>query len=390
MKTVCFFTGTRADYGLLAPLIEAVRGEPDFRVQIVAAGMHLSPEFGLTYRAIEDDGLKIDERVEMLLSSDTEVGIVKSTGLGMIGFADAFRRLNPDWMVILGDRFEAFAAAAAAFLSRIPIIHIAGGEVTEGATDDALRHSISKMAYLHFTATEPYRRRVIQLGESPDRVFHVGALGLDNIRKLQLLSRDELQRRLEFRLDRPYLLVTFHPVTLEHRSSAEQVRDLLDALNRFPGFATIFTLPNADADGRVIIELIQEFVRDHRECAVAYHSLGQLVYLSAMQQSAAVVGNSSSGIVEAPSFGIPTVNIGDRQRGRIRVGSILDCGCTTEEIERNIAKAVSPEFSAICRLVRNPYGDGTTAEQIVRVLRSINYVCLKKSFHDLDGATESK
>lgn len=385
MKKICFITGTRAEYGLLMPLMKAVQEDDNFQLQLLVTGMHLSPEFGLTYQQIERDGFTIDEKVEMLLSADSASSIAKSTGLGMIGYTDALMRLQPDWVIVLGDRYEVFAATTTAFLLRIPIAHVSGGEVTEGATDDAMRHAISKMSYLHFTSTDEYKRRVEQLGESPDRVFNVGATGLDNILQLDLLSREALSESIQFDLSTPYLLVTFHPVTLESQSSETQFQAFLDALDAFPDLKVVITLPNSDADGRVIINMIQQYVKENAHRVAAYTSLGQLRYLSAMKHAVAVVGNSSSGIIETPAFYIPTVNIGDRQRGRARVSSIIDCPTDTPSVIEAIQQAVSPSFQAHCKTVKNPYGDGHTAERIMQILRKVSNetVDLKKSFYDL-------
>lgn len=379
---ICVITGTRAEFGLLLPLMKRLKGDEAYELQILATGMHLSPEFGATYRNIEEAGFVINEKVEMLLSADSDTAIVKSAGLGMIGYADALDRLNPDWVVLLGDRFEAFAAAAAAYLKKIPIIHLHGGEVTAGATDEALRHAITKMATLHFASTETYRRRIMQLGEPDDQVFNVGAIGLDNVYNLPSLTRHELEVSLGISLDKPLFLITYHPVTLEHASSEQQMYELLSALDKLQGVQLVFTMPNADADGRVIIKLIQEFVAKH-EHAKAFTSLGQLRYLSTMKYASIVLGNSSSGILEAPSFGIPTVNIGDRQKGRIAAESVIHCEPYRQSIESAIHKALSPDFQAFCKQVENPYGRGGVAERIMGVLKTkLESKNLKKAFID--------
>jgi GDP/UDP-N,N'-diacetylbacillosamine 2-epimerase (hydrolysing) len=386
MKTkICIITGSRAEYGLLYPFIKAIQADDDFILQILATGMHLSPEFGLTYKEIEKDGFTIDEKVEMLLSSDTDSGITKSTGLGMIGFADSFNRLKPDVVVLLGDRFETFAAATAAYFAKVPIAHLHGGEVTEGATDEGLRHAITKMSTWHFTSTEAYRRRVIQLGENPEMVFNVGAIGIDNIRQIQLLSKKDLTEDLKFELDFPFLLVTYHPVTLENNSSEEQFKELLAALEQFPDLRIIFTKPNADSNGRIIIKLIDDYVSKNSQRAAGYVSLGQKRYLSLMRFTSAVVGNSSSGIIETPSFGIPTVNIGDRQKGRERANSVIDTEPDCESIAASIKKTVSSEFQVFCKSVKNVYGDGDTTLQIMSILKSKPIPQnLKKHFFDLN------
>jgi len=314
-RTICIVTGTRAEYGLLYWLMKEIQVDPDLKLQIIATGMHLSPEFGLTYRQIEKEGFKIDRKIEMLLSSDTPTGISKSMGLGMIGFSEAYVDLKPDIIVLLGDRFEIFSAASAAMIARIPIAHLHGGESTEGAFDEAIRHSITKMSHLHFTATEEYRRRVVQLGESPDRVFNVGGLGIDNIKKLKLMSREEFENSIDFKLSSKNLMITFHPVTLEHATSREQFQNLLNALDELHDTRFIFTKPNADTEGRVIIKMIDDYVSRNKYEAISFVNLGQLRYLSAMQFIDGVVGNSSSGLAGGPTFKIGTINIGDRQRG---------------------------------------------------------------------------
>ena len=384
MKKICVITGTRAEYGLLLPLMKALQNDDAFTLQILVTGMHLSPEFGLTYQQVEKDGFVIDEKVEMLLSSDTSVGIVKSTGLGMIGYADAFDRLKSDWIIILGDRFEAFAVATSAFLMKIPIIHLSGGDVTEGATDDAMRHSITKMSYLHFTTTAQYRKRVIQLGEAPERVFDVGGIGIDNIVKMELLSRVELSKSLDFDLSKPYFLITFHPVTLGNLSSEHQFEELLNSFDEFTDYQLLITLPNADTDGRIIIKMIREYASKNKNRVSVHTSLGQLRYLSAMKFASAVIGNSSSGVVEVPSFKIPTVNIGDRQKGRARAGSVIDCETTQVAITEAIKKAISLDFQTFCQGIENIYGQGNTTEQIMEILKKIpDKIDLKKSFYDL-------
>ena len=331
-RKICIITGTRAEYGLLYWLMKEIQEDSDLELQIIATGMHLSPEFGLTYRQIEKDGFKIDRKIEMLLSSDTPVGVSKSMGLGMIGFAEAYADLKPDIVVLLGDRFEIFSAAAAAMIARIPIAHLHGGETTEGAFDEAIRHSITKMSHLHFTAVEEYRRRVIQLGELPDRVFNVGGLGVDNIKKLNLMNQQEFEQSISFKLGRKNLLITFHPVTLEHATAGEQFQNLLNAIEELQDTIFIFTKPNADTEGRIIIQMIDEYVYRNAHKAVAFTNLGQLRYLSAMQFMDGVVGNSSSGLAETPTFKIGTINIGDRQRGRIKAESVIDCEPNKESI----------------------------------------------------------
>jgi len=291
-RKICVVTGTRAEYGLLRWVMEGIRESDQLELQVIATGMHLSPEFGLTYREIEADGFKIDRKVEMLLSADTPSSISKSMGIAMIGFADALEQLKPNLVLLLGDRYEIFAAAAAAMIAKIPIAHLHGGETTEGAFDEAIRHSITKMAHLHFVAAEEYRKRVIQLGEHPDRVFLVGGLGIDNILRLPLLNRQELEQALDFPLGKRNLLVTFHPVTLEQETSVPQMQGLLQALTLQQDTNLIFTMPNADTDGRVLFKMIEDYVKEQPETRKAFTSLGQLRYLSCLRHVNAVVGNS--------------------------------------------------------------------------------------------------
>ena len=389
MRKICIITGSRAEYGLLYWLIKEIQEDPDLNLQIIATCMHLSPEFGLTYHEIEADGFLIDKKIEMLLSSDTPVGITKSMGLAFLGFADAFAELKPDIIVLLGDRFETFCAAGAACVARIPVAHIHGGEITEGAIDDAFRHAITKMSHLHFTSTEEYRRRVIQLGEDPDRVFNVGAIGVENIRKLLLLSKEALQKEIGFNLGERYFLVTFHPVTLESGTAENQFKSLLNALDQVtsdPNHSTkiIFTKANADTDGRVINQLIDEYVAEHSDKAITFTSMGQLRYLSAMKYAAAVIGNSSSGIIEAPAFKVPTVNIGKRQKGRVQARSVIDCEAEVTAIRESIETALSPAFMDGLTDTSNPYEGISTCETIVGILKKTQLNGLiKKSFYDL-------
>lgn len=384
-RRICIVTGTRADYGLLYWLIHEVRQDPALQLQIVATGMHLSPEFGLTYQEIERDGFRIDESVEMLLSSDSPVGIAKSIGLGTIGFADAFARLDPDIVVLLGDRFEILAAAQAALVARIPIAHIHGGEATKGLIDDPIRHSVTKMAHYHFVSAAPFRKRVIQMGEHPDNVFQVGAPGLDHLNRMDLMDRGTFEQSIDFELGEHSCIVTYHPVTLSQRSSAEPFRQLLEALSEFPKIKVVFTKSNADTDGRIINTMIDEYVQEHPGKACAFTSLGQLRYLSALHHVDAVVGNSSSGIIEAPAVPVPTVNIGDRQGGRLRAETVIDCKENKEEISEAIAKALSPSFKESLRNVDSPYGDGRTSPRVKERLKTapLDEDILKKGFFDI-------
>lgn len=378
MIKVAVFTGTRAEYGLLYWLLKDIKADPDFELQILASAMHLSPEFGLTYKQIEEDGFEITEKVEMLLSSNTSVGTAKSIGLGVIGFVDALDRMQPNLIIILGDRFEALAVAQAAMILRIPIVHIHGGEITEGAYDDAIRHAITKLSLLHFTSTEEHKNRVIQLGEHPSRVFDVGAVGLDHLQRSKLMSLQELSSSLNFKLDKPYLLVTYHPVTLASEPARESFNNLLKALDEYEEFQVILTYPNADDGGREIIPLLEEYARNDSKRVLAIPSLGQLRYLSAVKYASAVVGNSSSGIIEVPSFKIPTVNIGERQRGRLAANSVFDCNTTVDGISVALKEALDTDLSQVI----NPYGKGNASESILEEIKSADLNSIKV-FYDL-------
>lgn len=382
-RKICVVTGTRAEYGLMRWVMQGIKDDPELMLQIIATGMHLSPEFGYTYREIEKDGFKIDRKIEVLTSSETPVGISKSMGLGSIGFADALNELKPDLIVVLGDRFEIFVAVAAALVARIPVAHLHGGETTEGAFDEALRHSITKMSHLHFVAAEEYRRRVVQLGEQPERVFLVGGLGIDNIKRLELLDRAELEASIDFQLGAKNLLITFHPVTLETSTAEDQMTELLAALAELKDTQLIFTMPNADTDGRTLIKLVQQFVTQHPNSR-AYTSLGQLRYLSCIAQVDGVVGNSSSGLAEVPSFKKGTINIGDRQRGRLRATSVINCEPTRQSIEGALEKLYTAAFQASLSQVKNPYGEGGASEKVVRTIKQCALDGIaKKSFYDL-------
>jgi len=377
-------TGSRAEYGLLYWLLKEIKSSSDFSLQLVVTGMHLSPEFGLTYKQIEQDGFEINRKIEILLAADSNSSLTKSMGVGLIGFADCFCDLKPNLIVLLGDRFEIFSAATAATVAKIPIAHIHGGESTEGAFDESFRHSITKMSHLHFTATETYRKRVIQLGELPEKVFNVGALAVDNIKKLSLLSREEFEESIRFKLKKRNLLVTYHPVTLEDATSGEQFGNLLSALDSLSETGLIFTHANADTGGGVINEMIGDYVARNSEKAVAHISLGQLRYLSAMQHVDAVLGNSSSGLLEAPSFKIGTLNIGDRQRGRIKSDSVIDCDYSEQEIRDGLEKLYSDSFQLTLKSVKNPHGEGGVARKILTKIREQSFEnILKKSFHDI-------
>ncbi len=383
-RKICVITGGRAEYGLLRPLLEELRGDTCLCLQLIVTGMHLSSEFGFTYREIENDGFIINKKVDMRLKVDTSAGILKSMGFALSGFAKAYKELTPDIIVVLGDRYEIFSAVVAAYVSRIPVAHIHGGESTEGVFDEGFRHSITKMSYLHFSSTEKYRTRIIQLGESPERVFNVGAIGLDNIKKLKLLPKSELERALKFEFKKHNLLVTFHPVTLEHNTSKEQFKNLLEVLDGLKKTALIFTKANADTGGRIINSMIDKYVLKNRNKASAFTSMGQIRYLSTMKFVDAVVGNSSSGIIEAPSFKIGTINIGDRQKGRLKLKSVIDCQPEKMAIKTAIKKLYSLQFQGILKNVTNQYGDGKAAERIKDILKHANLTnTFKKSFYDV-------
>jgi GDP/UDP-N,N'-diacetylbacillosamine 2-epimerase (hydrolysing) len=362
--------------------MQGIKDDPELTLQVIATGMHLSPEFGLTYREIEQDGFQLDRKVEMLTSSDTPVGIAKSMGLGLIGFADALNELRPDLILVLGDRFEIFAAVAAALVARIPVAHLHGGEATEGQIDEAIRHSITKMSHLHFVATEEYRQRVIQLGEQPERVFLVGGLGIDNIKRLKLLDRADLEASLDFKLSQRSLLITFHPVTLEPATAVDQMAELLAALAQLQDTQLIFTLPNADTGGRALIKMVEQFVAQHPN-ARAYTSLGQLRYLSCIAHVDGVVGNSSSGLAEVPSFKKGTINIGDRQRGRLQASSVINSAPTRQSIATALKRLYDADFQVGLSQVRNPYGEGGASAKIIATVKSVALDdVLKKQFYD--------
>jgi UDP-hydrolysing UDP-N-acetyl-D-glucosamine 2-epimerase len=382
MRKVCVVTGTRAEYGLLYWLMKEIQADSDLELQIIATGMHLSPEFGLTYRLIEGDGFSIAAKVEMLLSSDTAVGIAKSVGLAVIGFADALERLQPDIVVVLGDRYEILAVVQAALVARIPVAHIHGGETTEGAIDESIRHAVTKMSQLHFVAAEAYRTRVIQLGEQPDTVFNVGALGIENFKRLPLLDKRQLEQSINFELGTPSFLVTYHPATLGATAPGVAMQMLFDALDHFPDARIIFTKPNSDSDGRILGQMIDDYAQDHKGRVAVFTSMGQIRYLSALRLVSAVIGNSSSGIIEAPACNTPTVNIGNRQSGRLMADSIVNCRETTESIVAAIKEALSPTFRERLKLLLSVYGNGASASDIKNHLKQAE-LCTTKRFYDL-------
>lgn len=389
MKTVCVITGTRAEYGLLKPLIDKVYHSDGLELQLVATGMHLSTEFGLTYQEIEEDGYPITAKIEMLLSSDTAVGVTKSMGVALLGFADYFAVYKPDIAVILGDRYEMLTAASAAMIAGIPIAHIHGGELTQGAVDDAIRHAITKMSHLHFTAAAAYRNRVIQMGEQPQNVYNVGSLGVESIKSLSLLGKEDLENSLHFTFEAPTVMVTYHPVTLEDMTPASaerQFRNIVEVLDKHKELKVIFTKANADPYGRIINRMIDDFVSGNAERCAAFTSLGQLRYLSSLQFCDLVLGNSSSGIIEAPSFGIPTINIGERQKGRACADSVIHCSNEIQEIEQALLKAMSPEFREYIQGQSNPYEGFETSKKILEVINSAleKGIDMKKEFYDIE------
>jgi len=386
-KLICIVTGSRAEYGLLSPIIKQLIATNSFELKIVATGTHLSEDFGLTYQEIEADGISVDGKIDVLQNDDSYKAMSMALGIGVIGFAEYFDKTRPDMVVVLGDRFEIFAAATAAAVACIPIAHLHGGETTEGAIDEFFRHSISKMSYLHFTSTEQYRQRVINMGEAPSRVFNVGATGVENILSMPLMSKDELARSIDYDLTSPYALVTFHPITLEKDTATKQIEVLLSALDETSGLNYIFTKANADAYGRAINNKIDAYC-EKKGNAIAFTSMGVLHYLSAMNYCEMVIGNSSSGIIETPSFNKPTINIGDRQKGRICAKSVISCEPEKHSIIKSMIKARSQQFLHEIANQVNPYGDGKTSEKIVAIIKVFldnNKINLKKSFYDVRG-----
>lgn len=384
MRKIAVLTATRAEYGLLSPVIKALQNIPEYDVRVLVTGAHLSPEFGLTYREIEKDGIKIDKKVEILLSGDTPSAISKSMGLALIGFADYFIDCRPDALLVLGDRYETIAVCLAAMNERIPIIHLYGGETTEGAVDESVRHAITKLSYLHLTSTDEYRKRVIQLGENPSRVHTVGAMGIYNALHQDFLTSEELSESIGFDLGKNYSVVTFHPVTLEDNSAETQCNELLKAFDAFPEMRFLITKANADADGRVINKLLMKYAENHDNVFVV-DSLGMRRYLSALNGATMVIGNSSSGLIEVPSFHIPTINIGDRQKGRLQADTVINCKPEAKEIVAAMKQAMKNDFRQKCKLAVNPYGDGDAVNKIIIAInemftRSIN---IKKKFYDI-------
>lgn len=382
MKTVAVFTGTRAEYGLLHPLLTKLTQHSEMTLQLIVSGMHLSPQFGETWRSIEADGFVIDAKVEMLLASDTGCGVAKSMGVGVIGFADALERLRPDCLVILGDRYEALAIAQVAAVMRIPIAHLHGGELTEGAYDDPIRHAITKLSHYHFVASEEYRQRVIQMGEQPSKVWNVGALGIENIRTVSRVSLSVINQKFKLDLNQPFVMVTYHPVTAGDEDSEEAFGNLLSALDEYPGYQVLLTYPNSDNGGHRLIQMLEEYVSERIGRVFAVPSLGMQCYLSAVFLCDAVIGNSSSGVIEVPSLNTPTVNIGVRQKGRLAADSVIHSGTTRGEISRAIGQALSPQAKQVAESSENPYGSGETSARVVDIL-SEQQPPAAKVFHDI-------
>ena len=384
MRKICVITGTRAEFGLLRPLIELIANDKELQLQLIATGMHLSPEFGYTLNEITDAGFVVDKKVECLLSSDSSIGVSKTIALAVSGFADALDDLAPDLVVVLGDRTEILGAVIATAMANIPIAHLYGGETTEGAYDEAIRHSITKFSHLHFTSTEAYRKRVIQLGEYPNTVFNVGAIGLDAIKKLSLLDREAFEKAISFKLKERNVLITYHPVTLEKEAPIETFENVLTALDELTDTALIFTHANSDKNGRIINKMITEYVSSHKDKAVEFKSLGQLRYLSALQFVDFVIGNSSSGMTEVPAFYIPTINIGDRQKGRINCESVINSNNSLEDIKKSITFALDKTFREKILQQELLYGNGTAAEKILQIIKEHNHISIKKSFYNID------
>lgn len=387
MRKICVVTGTRAEYGLLCRLIRLIDESDNTQLQLIATNMHLSPKFGNTYQEIEKDGFIIDCKVPIIDENDKDDAIttVKSMAKALTGFSDAYNLLKPDMVVVLGDRYEILSAATAAMIMRIPIAHIGGGAITEGAYDDAIRHSISKMSHLHFTSSEQYRHRVIQLGEAPSRVFYSGSLGVENIKKLPLMSKSEIEKELDFSIDKNTLLVTYHPVTLGNRTAKDDIDDFLAALEERKELRVVFTMPNSDTGSQFIVDAINEFVEKNSGRSKVYKSLGVIRYLSVMKHVAAVVGNSSSGLLEVPSFGIPTLNIGDRQKGRIAADSVYNCETDKDSILEGLDVIMSPAFKKKAAETHNPYEKANTAEKIFKVISTYPLEELKqKHFYDIN------
>ena len=383
-KKICIVSGSRAEFGLLRFVIEGVKNSSLLDLQLIVTGMHLSTDHGLTYKEIEECGFKIDKKIETVLASDTPSSITKSAGLGLIGCAQSFRELNPDCLVILGDRYEVFVCAIAALFFKIPIVHIHGGELTKGSFDDAIRHSITKMSWFHFVASEEYKDRVIQLGENPKNIRNVGGLGVDAIKKLKLLDKSELKQKKLINFGEKNLLITFHPSTLDVKSTKSQIENLVSSLEVLENCYLIFTMPNSDPDSKIIKSVIANFVEKNKKRAIFFESLGQRNYLSVLQFVDGVVGNSSSGLLEAPSFKIGTINIGNRQDGRLKSKSVIDCDSTKESISFALKQLFSNDFKKRLKSVKNPYGEGNASIKIIKFLEKVKIPnSTEKRFFDI-------
>ena len=379
-RKICVVTGTRAEYGLFYPVMKKIQNSEKLELQVVATTMHLSQEFGNTYKQIEQDGFLVDAKVENLLASDSKSAVAKSTGLATMLLSDTFTKLQPDVVLLLGDRFETHAAATTAMLMNIPIAHIHGGEITEGAVDEQIRHSITKMSYLHFASTTEYGNRIIQMGEPPSRVFISGAPGIDNIKDIKLLEKTKLESELDWKFGEKSALFTFHPVTLINSDGHGEINQILYMIEQ-TGLNVLFTYANADNNGRMINQKIEEYCQKNPAKYKVVKSLGQLRYLSAMNYVDLLIGNTSSGIIEAASFNKPVVNIGERQKGRLQSGNVIDC--SIETLSQAIEQALSNEFQANCKVLKNVYGDGNASEIIVDVLEIAEISVIKK-FVDMD------
>lgn len=382
-RKICIVTSSRADYGLLYWLIKEVKKNKDLKLQLIATGMHLSKKFGLTYREIEKD-FKIDKKINISLLADDSNSISRSMGIAQASFSKIYNELKPDIIVILGDRYEIFSIASSAMIAKVPIAHIHGGELTEGSWDDSMRHSITKMAHLHFTATEQYKKRVIQLGEDPSRVFNVGGMGIESIKKFKLLERYEFEKSINFKLNKKNLLITFHPETLENETSTKNFKELINVISDLKDTNVIFTKTNSDLNGQAINKIIDQYTLSHTKSSISFTSLGQIRYLSAMRFVDAVVGNSSSGLTETPSFKIGTINIGDRQKGRIRAKSVIDCFPNIEDIQKSFERLYSKNFQKLLKNVTNPYDNGLPSKKIVKVLKNYKlHNIIKKKFYNI-------
>tara|TARA_B100000795_G_scaffold269912_1_gene261085 strand:+ start:2064 stop:3227 length:1164 start_codon:yes stop_codon:yes gene_type:complete len=382
-RKIAIFTGTRAEYGLLYWIIKEIHESKDLELILMVGGTHLSHEYGMTIDQIRKDGFPISDKLEFILSSETPVGISKSMALALISSAESFERNTPDLLIVLGDRFEALAITQSAMIARVPIAHIHGGETTEGLIDEAIRHSITKMSHFHFTSTDEYRKRVIQLGENPANVFNYGAPGIDSIKKIKLLNKRELSKKIHFSLNTPYFMLTYHPVTLSNSGGEEELNHLLQALDSYPNFNLIVSYPNADTNSRGLIERLEAYKNTNPDRVYLSHSLGQLKYLSLLKHSELAIGNSSSGLIEAPSFKIPTINIGHRQSGRISGNTVISCDAKVKDIKKSIDKATSNSFKEKIKNSKNPYGDGKSSKKIVNFIKKVdlNNILMKRFFN---------